>query len=191
MSTLKQIPVVIEAAAGREEPLNPCFLFWRRAIADLHDAQPVAFVGQDFVRGVFTDRLRLGNREGEQRALRARGGADGRFSDFFQCGRRTGRKPLRVQLAARREEDVDADQRRREATVFGAGNAEFECLGRSMAKDIARAREAFDGDDLDFDCDHGRGRRDAWQRENAETQDSAQNGKTGGCSAHQFSSPTN
>jgi hypothetical protein len=49
-----------------------------------------------------------------------------------------------VNLRAHRQVDVDADQRRREAAVFAAGDRDFGVNGCARAEEVAGVREAGD-----------------------------------------------
>lgn len=58
-----------------------------------------------------------------------------------------------MQLGALREVDVDADQRRREATVFRAGDFDFGLDRRARTVDVPGVGEARDGDGFASDRD--------------------------------------
>ena len=78
---------------------------------------------------------------------------------------RAGREALRVQLRARREEERDADQRRREASVFVPGDRVFGLQSRAVAEDVAGVGEAGDRHGFDPQPDlRGRGRGGAEQQ---------------------------
>src|SRR6185437_8954899 len=102
----------------------------------------------------------------------------------FEDRGRAGREAAGVQLRAGRQVEVDVRQRRREPAVFGAFDRVFGFDRRAGAEDVAGVREAGDRHGLRFEFHRRRRRGRARQRERKDGE--TENGKTAGCSAHQF-----